>query len=107
MSLSNQAQVEKQASEVLAVGCRGHQPLERRALTALLAHNLHCCGDSLFPGGPGKTAGPAEFGSLMDDLEERIFGALPDETWVYPGHGDETTLGAERPHLGEGRERGW
>ncbi|TQM13506.1 MBL fold metallo-hydrolase [Pseudonocardia kunmingensis] len=64
-------------------------------------------GDSLFPGGPGKTAGPAEFGSLMDDLEERIFGVLPDETWVYPGHGDDTRLGVERPHLGEWRERGW
>ena len=35
----------------------------------------------------------------MDDLEERVFGPLPDETWVYPGHGDDTTLGAERPHL--------
>ncbi|MHA6631728.1 MBL fold metallo-hydrolase [Pseudonocardia sichuanensis] len=64
-------------------------------------------GDSLFPGGPGKTAGPAEFGSLMDDLEARIFGVLPDETWVYPGHGDDTTLGTERPHLDEWRARGW
>jgi glyoxylase-like metal-dependent hydrolase (beta-lactamase superfamily II) len=43
----------------------------------------------------------------MDDLEERIFGALPDGTSVYPGHGDDMTLGAERPHLGEWRERGW
>jgi hypothetical protein len=43
----------------------------------------------------------------MDDLEERVFGVLPDETWVYPGHGNDTTLGVERPHLGEWRERGW
>jgi glyoxylase-like metal-dependent hydrolase (beta-lactamase superfamily II) len=64
-------------------------------------------GDSLFPGGPGKTAGPAEFGSLMDDLEERVFGTLRDETWVYPGHGDDTTLGAERLSLPEWRQRGW
>jgi glyoxylase-like metal-dependent hydrolase (beta-lactamase superfamily II) len=64
-------------------------------------------GDSLFPGGPGKTTNPKDFTSLMDDLEERVFGALPDPTWVYPGHGNDTTLGAERPHLAEWRARGW
>ena len=64
-------------------------------------------GDSLFPGGPGKTAGSAEFTSLMDDLEMKVFGPLPDQTWVYPGHGDDTTLGAERPSLDEWRKRGW
>jgi glyoxylase-like metal-dependent hydrolase (beta-lactamase superfamily II) len=64
-------------------------------------------GDSLFPGGPGKTAGPAAFGSLMDDLEARVFGRFDDDTVVHPGHGDDTTLGAERPHLGEWRSRGW
>ena len=55
----------------------------------------------------GETAGPPEFGSLMDDLESRVFGTLPDETWVYPGHGDDTTLGKERLSLPEWRERGW
>jgi glyoxylase-like metal-dependent hydrolase (beta-lactamase superfamily II) len=64
-------------------------------------------GDSLFPGGPGKTNNPAEFTSLMDDLESKVFGALPDETWVYPGHGKDTTLGAERPSIPEWRARGW
>jgi glyoxylase-like metal-dependent hydrolase (beta-lactamase superfamily II) len=65
-------------------------------------------GDSLFPGGVGNTQkDAARFASLIDDVEERLFGALPDETWVYPGHGKDTTLGAERPHLGEWRERGW
>jgi glyoxylase-like metal-dependent hydrolase (beta-lactamase superfamily II) len=65
-------------------------------------------GDSLFPGGPGNTQGDAaRFGSLMDDLEERIFGTLPDGTWVYPGHGADTTLGAERPAVPEWRARGW
>jgi glyoxylase-like metal-dependent hydrolase (beta-lactamase superfamily II) len=43
----------------------------------------------------------------MESLEQRIFGTLPDETWVYPGHGDDTTLGAERPKLLKWRERGW
>src|SRR4029453_5641626 len=64
-------------------------------------------GDSLFPGGPGKTRSPADFTSLMDDLESKVFGSLPDETWVYPGHGRDTTLGVERPHLAEWRARGW
>lgn len=64
-------------------------------------------GDSLFPGGPGKTNSPADFGSLMDDLEARVFGELPDDTWVYPGHGDDTTLGRERASLPEWRARGW
>ena len=64
-------------------------------------------GDSLFPGGPGRTTSPADFTSLMDDLEERVFGPLPDGTWVYPGHGNDTTLGVERPHLPEWRARGW
>jgi glyoxylase-like metal-dependent hydrolase (beta-lactamase superfamily II) len=65
-------------------------------------------GDSLFPGGVGNTQqDPARFASLIDDVEERLFGALPDEAWVYPGHGKDTTIGAERPHLGEWRARGW
>lgn len=64
-------------------------------------------GDSLFPGGPGRTTSPANFTSLMDDLESRVFGTLPDQTWFYPGHGDDSTLGAERPKLGEWRARGW
>ena len=65
-------------------------------------------GDSLFPGGVGNTQkDAARFASLIDDVEERLFGALPDETWVYPGHGKDTTLGAERPHVAEWRARGW
>ncbi|PSL04058.1 glyoxylase-like metal-dependent hydrolase (beta-lactamase superfamily II) [Haloactinopolyspora alba] len=64
-------------------------------------------GDSLFPGGPGRTTTPEDFTSLMDDLEAKIFERLPDETWVYPGHGDDTTLGRERPQLTQWRERGW
>ena len=64
-------------------------------------------GDSLFPGGPGRTTNPADFTSLMDDLEAKVFGRLPDDTWFYPGHGNDSTLGAERPALGEWRARGW
>jgi glyoxylase-like metal-dependent hydrolase (beta-lactamase superfamily II) len=64
-------------------------------------------GDSLFPGGVGKTWSPEDFVTLIDDVEQRIFGTLPDETWFYPGHGNDSTLGAERPHLAEWRDRGW
>lgn len=64
-------------------------------------------GDSLFPGGPGKTTAPAHFTSLMTDLEKKIFGRLPDDTWFYPGHGRDSTLGAERPAIPQWRARGW
>lgn len=65
-------------------------------------------GDSLFPGGVGNTFGDeAAFAQLIDQVESRIFGTLPDETWFYPGHGDDSTLGTERPHLAQWRERGW
>ncbi|GGO51468.1 hydrolase [Streptomyces daqingensis] len=65
-------------------------------------------GDCLFPGGVGNTHDdPEAFASLLHDVETKLFGQLPDETWVYPGHGGDTTLGAERPKIGEWRERGW
>jgi glyoxylase-like metal-dependent hydrolase (beta-lactamase superfamily II) len=65
-------------------------------------------GDSLFPGGIGNTWGDAaRFDSLYADVVGKLFDVLPDETWVYPGHGKDTTLGAERPHLAEWRERGY
>jgi glyoxylase-like metal-dependent hydrolase (beta-lactamase superfamily II) len=60
-----------------------------------------------FPGGVGRTWSPEDFATLVDDVEERLFGALPDDTRVYPGHRKDTTLGAERPHLAEWRVRGW
>ncbi|GAA5191860.1 MBL fold metallo-hydrolase [Rugosimonospora acidiphila] len=64
-------------------------------------------GDSLFPGGPGRTTSPTDFNSLMDDLETKVFGQLPDETWFYPGHGKDSTLGTERAAVPEWRARGW
>lgn len=64
-------------------------------------------GDCLFPGGPGRTTQPAEFESLLGGLETKVFDRYGDDTVVYPGHGDDTTLGTERPHLAEWRERGW
>lgn len=65
-------------------------------------------GDSLFPGGVGNTRGNrAHFESLLGDVSRKLFDRLPDSTWVYPGHGNDTTLGAERASLPEWRARGW
>lgn len=64
-------------------------------------------GDSLFPGGVGKTSSPENFASLLGDVERKVFDRLPDSAWVYPGHGADTTVGAERPHLPEWWARGW
>jgi glyoxylase-like metal-dependent hydrolase (beta-lactamase superfamily II) len=50
---------------------------------------------------------PTRFASLIDDVETRLFGVLPDDTWVHPGHGNDSTIGAERPHPAVWRERGW
>ena len=64
-------------------------------------------GDCLFPGGVGTTWEPGAFEELLDDVTTRVFDVYGDDAVVYPGHGDDTTLGAERPHLAEWRERGW
>jgi glyoxylase-like metal-dependent hydrolase (beta-lactamase superfamily II) len=64
-------------------------------------------GDSLFPGGPGRTRNPQDFANLMGDLETKVFGRLSDDTWFYPGHGKDSTLGVERPAIADWRARGW
>jgi glyoxylase-like metal-dependent hydrolase (beta-lactamase superfamily II) len=64
-------------------------------------------GDCLFPGGVGKTWEPGAFEQLLGDVTTRVFDVYGDDTVVYPGHGDDTTLGEERPRLAEWRERGW
>ena len=64
-------------------------------------------GDSLFPGGVGKTGSAEDFATLIDEVATKVFDRLPDETWFYPGHGDDSTIGAERPHVSEWRARGW
>ncbi|MDR7278021.1 MBL fold metallo-hydrolase [Catenuloplanes atrovinosus] len=65
-------------------------------------------GDSLFPGGVGNTRGDRDaFRSLITDVETKLFARLPDDTWFYPGHGDDSTLGTERPSLPDWHARGW
>jgi len=64
-------------------------------------------GDTLFPGGPGATKGDgADFPTILRSIEDRLL-KLPTDTIVLPGHGDDTTIGAERPHLQEWADRGW
>jgi glyoxylase-like metal-dependent hydrolase (beta-lactamase superfamily II) len=92
--------------EIIAL--RGHTPGSVAVLYRDPRGTPHLfTGDSLFPGGVGKTGSPEDFTSLVDDVEARVFGQLPDETWFYPGHGSDSTLGAERPHVAEWRARGW
>jgi len=96
------------ACTLTAIHLEGHTPGSLALLFEADGHPHLFSGDSLFPGGPGNTEkDPVRFTALMDDLERKVFGPLPDSTWVYPGHGKDTTLGAERPSLPEWRERGW
>ncbi|MGJ7908411.1 MBL fold metallo-hydrolase [Actinopolyspora sp. H202] len=99
-------QVGESALEV--VHLRGHTPGSIALLYRDPVGHPHLfTGDSLFPGGVGKTQTREDFRSLLDDVENRVFGVLTDDTWFYPGHGDDSTLGQERPKLSEWRARGW
>jgi glyoxylase-like metal-dependent hydrolase (beta-lactamase superfamily II) len=95
--------------DITAVHLRGHTPGSIAYVYLDPEGPAHIfSGDSLFPGGVGNTQNDAaRFTSLLNDVSERLFEAYPDNTVVHPGHGDPTTLGAERPHLAEWRERGW
>jgi glyoxylase-like metal-dependent hydrolase (beta-lactamase superfamily II) len=64
-------------------------------------------GDTLFPGGPGNTSLPGgNFEQIIESIDRRLF-TLPTELRVLPGHGLDTTIGTERPHLQEWVDRGW
>ena len=88
--------------EVKLVHAPGHTP----GSTCLLVDQHLFTGDTLFPGGPGRVTNPHDFATIMASLRERLF-VLPDETRIHPGHGDDTTLGRERPSLDEWEARGW
>jgi glyoxylase-like metal-dependent hydrolase (beta-lactamase superfamily II) len=95
--------------DLTAVHLRGHTPGSIAFVYEDPEGPAHIfSGDSLFPGGVGNTEqDPARFNQLLDDVTVRLFGAYPDSAIVHPGHGNPTTLGAERPHLEEWRSRGW
>jgi glyoxylase-like metal-dependent hydrolase (beta-lactamase superfamily II) len=65
-------------------------------------------GDTLFPGGPGATKFPGgDFPTIIKSIEDRLFSRFGPDTVVLPGHGVDTTIGAEQPHLQEWVDRGW
>jgi glyoxylase-like metal-dependent hydrolase (beta-lactamase superfamily II) len=83
-----------------------HLPGHTPGSTCLIGHGIAFTGDTLFPGGPGATSGPDAFVTIMQSIRTGLF-ALPDETLVLPGHGLDTTIGTERPHLDEWDRRGF
>ncbi|MFP5331742.1 MAG: MBL fold metallo-hydrolase [Acidimicrobiia bacterium] len=86
-----------------AVHTPGHTP----GSVSFVLEPVVFSGDTLFPGGPGATRWDySSFGQIMDSIENHLF-TLPEPTIVYPGHGAETTIGAEKPHAAEWRARGW
>jgi glyoxylase-like metal-dependent hydrolase (beta-lactamase superfamily II) len=83
----------------------GHTPGSMCFL--LEGHPILFSGDTLFPGGPGNTSYEGgDFPTIIESVDRRLFTLAPD-TIVLPGHGDRTTIGAERPHLQEWIDRGW
>ena len=73
----------------------------------LVGHPVLFSGDTLFPGGPGNTQTPeGDFPMIIESIDHRLF-TLPADLLVFPGHGLDTTIGEERPHLDEWVQRGW
>jgi glyoxylase-like metal-dependent hydrolase (beta-lactamase superfamily II) len=73
----------------------------------LEGHPVLFSGDTLFPGGPGNaTFAGGDFPTIIESVDRRLF-TLAEDTIVLPGHGDRTTIGAERPHLQAWIDRGW
>lgn len=108
MRVRSKARVRVGSCELEVIEVRGHTPG-----SIALAYDdpdgiVHLfTGDSLFPGGVGRTWAPDDFIQLLHDVETKLFNVYDDSTWFYPGHGNDSTLGAERPHLEEWRARGW
>lgn len=73
---------------------------------ALAGTPLLFTGDTLFPGGPGNTKFGGDFPTIIDSIDNKLF-TFPANTVVLPGHGVDTTIGRERPHLQEWVDRGW
>ena len=89
--------------EATVIHTPGHTP----GGTCFLVGQHLISGDTLFPGGPGNTWGDKQaFAQIIGSIERKLF-TLPDDTYVYPGHGKDTTIGNEKPSLQEWIERGW
>jgi glyoxylase-like metal-dependent hydrolase (beta-lactamase superfamily II) len=79
-----------------------HTPGHAPGAVCLYVHDLGCVftGDTLFQGGPGATGRSFSDADLIVESIRRQLFALPDETVVHTGHGDDTTIGEERATLG-------
>ena len=78
-----------------------HTPGHAPGAVCLYVHDLGCVftGDTLFQGGPGATGRSfSDAGLIVESIRRQLF-ALPDDTVVHTGHGDDTTIGAERQAL--------
>ena len=84
-----------------------HTPGHTPGCICLLFGDTLIAGDTLFPGGPGATRGDKDrFAEIIESIRTKLY-VLPDETQVRPGHGADTTIGIEKPHLQEWIDRGW
>jgi glyoxylase-like metal-dependent hydrolase (beta-lactamase superfamily II) len=101
--LTDGQQVGFGANTITAVHTPGHTP----GSTCFTIGNLLFSGDTLFPGGVGNTKNQTgHFYTIIRSVEYKLL-SLPDDTIIYPGHGDPSTIGTEKPSLPEWKERGW
>ena len=103
--LEDQSIIEVGRLRLHTIATPGHTPGSMCFLVE--GHPVLFSGDTLFPGGPGNTSYEGgDFDTIIESVDRRLF-TLPPDTLVLPGHGDNTTIGAERPHLQEWIDRGW
>jgi glyoxylase-like metal-dependent hydrolase (beta-lactamase superfamily II) len=104
--LSDETAIEVGRLRLLTIATPGHT--EGSMCFRLEGSPVLFSGDTLFPGGPGATKFPGgDFPTIIRSIEDRLFSGLPADTLVLPGHGSDTTIGAESPHLQEWIDRGW
>ena len=104
--LEDQSVLEIGRLRISTIATPGHTP--GSMCFAVEGTPLLFTGDTLFPGGPGNTSFEnADFGTIIESIDKRLFAAFDPDTIVLPGHGAGTTIGAESPHLEEWVERGW
>ena len=107
VELDHEDSIEFEGQEFPILILRGHTPGGAALVAEIDGRTNIFAGDSLFPGGLGKTSSEGDFVRLFNDVKTRVFDIYPDDSIVWPGHGGETTLGKERPELELWWERRW
>lgn len=104
-TIDDESVIEVGSLRIRAVHTPGHTP--GSTCFVLEDHPVCFSGDTLFPGGVGNTTFPGgDFDRIIASVDRRLF-TLPPGTLVMPGHGLDTTIGTERPHLDAWVARGW